>query len=942
MRLPELSKRPQGAERPSLAVANPGDLGLGAAARDMAEWEGERRRTQDLEEEVQRAHDEEAVKPLLDGLQTQYEARFAQDGAAWDGATPGFARGAMDGFEQMKAAVPTDDLTPGQRDALTRGLTAYGEAVGQRAISYESQRRGALAAEAAAARQATETGAFMARYMSEVATGRKEIDDSFDGSQADYSERVLAVHDAAAAQLIEEAPEALKPRVTAQLAQERLRLQATSMEVAARGQQAYVLSQARAAGDALVNAVLTAPSMYEGALAQVDQALAGVPAGARAAERTRLIGETTEAYVTALIRDGQQDQALSLLNGGALDARLDPSRKARLLDQATRKSEELDVGDWMARLRAEGLMDDNIASITATGEGVAGADPASIPGLTAREAAAYALRVEEAKRVHAATPGFGQMTEAEIAAHVEGLRPEPGTEGFAEAQQRFTLAQQAAAREIESRKDPAAWGLRQAPGLAETMAEIGQGGDAGRRAAGAYAVGQLTLQETAGIEAADRRIFSKTRAAEIVNRAETDPDPAHGLIGLGTTLHAFEPPAGADGTTITAAYNRQRMVINELKAAGADNADIAAAMDLADDPVRLGRYVAATRGRALESMDKSDRDDIGEAARTALAPYLRSFQGMPVSAALTAGRVEMTARLAAERIASRGGSVRDAAREAAEVVSGNYAFVGAQGWRMPAAVAARSYGGQRGEQLAQRGAGRVVATLSVNDGAGFYAPRREGLTEEQSRRRYADTVRTTGRWVTTPDDRGVVLMTPTLDGGWTPALNRGGAPVVQTWAQLIDAGRAGSGGISRDAPATVAPRGVRNNNPGNIEHRRDNRWQGQTGNDGRFARFATPEHGLRALAVDLRTKSRRGLDTVQEIISAWAPPNENDTGAYVAGVTRGLSQAFGRTIGANERLDMNDPRVVAALMAGIIRHENGQQPYAPELLRQAARRAIAR
>ncbi|HXQ99814.1 MAG TPA: structural protein, partial [Pseudomonas sp.] len=47
-------------------------------------------------------------------------------------------------------------------------------------------------------------------------------------------------------------------------------------------------------------------------------------------------------------------------------------------------------------------------------------------------------------------------------------------------------------------------------------------------------------------------------------------------------------------------------------------------------------------------------------------------------------------------------------------------------------------------------------------------------------------------------------------------------------------------------------RGVCNNNPGNIEYHPRNRWEGQLAPDPviekRFARFDTPENGIRALA----------------------------------------------------------------------------------------------
>lgn len=81
------------------------------------------------------------------------------------------------------------------------------------------------------------------------------------------------------------------------------------------------------------------------------------------------------------------------------------------------------------------------------------------------------------------------------------------------------------------------------------------------------------------------------------------------------------------------------------------------------------------------------------------------------------------------------------------------------------------------------------------------------------------------------------------------------------------------GGINRVSSTDVVDgtRGIRNNNPGNIEFNDNNSWQGQTGSDGRFAKFETPEHGIRALGRNLLSYGKQGYDTPAEIIGRWAP-----------------------------------------------------------------------
>lgn len=116
------------------------------------------------------------------------------------------------------------------------------------------------------------------------------------------------------------------------------------------------------------------------------------------------------------------------------------------------------------------------------------------------------------------------------------------------------------------------------------------------------------------------------------------------------------------------------------------------------------------------------------------------------------------------------------------------------------------------------------------------------------------------------------------------------------------------------------PRGIRNNNPGNIE-RDGTPWQGlavdQSG-DARFCVFASAPDGIRALARLLITyQDKHGLRSVRTILARYAPPAENDTGAYV----RSVAQAIG--IGPDDRLDVHTYAHMEPLVRAIIRHENG-------------------
>ena len=139
---------------------------------------------------------------------------------------------------------------------------------------------------------------------------------------------------------------------------------------------------------------------------------------------------------------------------------------------------------------------------------------------------------------------------------------------------------------------------------------------------------------------------------------------------------------------------------------------------------------------------------------------------------------------------------------------------------------------------------------------------------------------------------------------------------------------------------TTEPRGVRNNNPGNIDYNPANQWQGQLKRDPaiekRFARFDTPENGIRALGKLLLTYQRKhGLKTVKAIISRWAPSVENDTVAYVRAVEANTSSKPGAEV------DLAQPKVMSGFVKAIIHHENAGYSYPDAVLAEGVRRALA-
>lgn len=132
------------------------------------------------------------------------------------------------------------------------------------------------------------------------------------------------------------------------------------------------------------------------------------------------------------------------------------------------------------------------------------------------------------------------------------------------------------------------------------------------------------------------------------------------------------------------------------------------------------------------------------------------------------------------------------------------------------------------------------------------------------------------------------------------------------------------------------PRGIRNNNPGNIRLSMSTTWLGQVqGDDPSFCTFDTDAHGIRAIAKIIVNYERKDNETtVREMINRWAPPAENDTSAYVDAVASGVG------VGADDTIDVTNPTTLASIVTAIIQHENGQQPYEEDLILTSVQEAL--
>ncbi|MCM6996545.1 hypothetical protein M8N42_02780 [Enterobacter asburiae] len=116
-----------------------------------------------------------------------------------------------------------------------------------------------------------------------------------------------------------------------------------------------------------------------------------------------------------------------------------------------------------------------------------------------------------------------------------------------------------------------------------------------------------------------------------------------------------------------------------------------------------------------------------------------------------------------------------------------------------------------------------------------------------------------------------------------------------------------------------APRGIRNNNPGNLNYAGQQGATMEGGEGGRFAVFESMQHGVAALYKQLQLYFKRGINTLSSIVKTYAPASDNNNvDAYISALTKATGK------GANEVLDSGDTATIARLMKGIVDHENGK------------------
>lgn len=128
------------------------------------------------------------------------------------------------------------------------------------------------------------------------------------------------------------------------------------------------------------------------------------------------------------------------------------------------------------------------------------------------------------------------------------------------------------------------------------------------------------------------------------------------------------------------------------------------------------------------------------------------------------------------------------------------------------------------------------------------------------------------------------------------------------------------------------PRGIRNNNPGNIILT-NIPWEGKIptsqNTDGEYEQFTNIIYGIRAMIKNLYSYRDRGLDTITRIVSTWAPDDAATVNNYIAFVSENTR------VNPENRFPLDNMDAFYKLVASMAYFENGRPAVSPSQFEKA-------
>lgn len=718
-------------------------------------------------DDQRKAADDEVAGREVEAAQQAYGLDAGLRAEAYDGRDPGYAARELSAFDaHMAPILAREDLPDGVRDSLTRKTRDLRTRIGSQAIAVEVQTRGRRsAADRDAADQAAAVRSLMI-FQAEFDALHDERRQTWDGASGGYADGVMADFSATSERVLASVPPNVAERLRPLLQSKQVSLQATAMAAEDEGRDAGTLTTVSQGLQALIGRTRRDPSLAVNFDAEVAPILAAAPAALRSKLELQTRQAVMGAALTTRIERGEYDAVQTEIDQGAYDW-MDPGQIERARDAVKSAKANGVIEDAQKAADLEAAIPADLRNI------LTGAEPDAALVVQARLIGGDALAVKvetDQKAALAVRPLMARlraMTPDQAQAELERLQ---GSATDAIGARSLELAGAMIQQDRQLRADPAAWAATPVgPGdkAAEEVRDRWRAFTAAPSAetAQAYARASLTVQTQGNIPSRQHRVLDSGTAEAWVHSLDADGAPADALAALGQRAALFG--------------GLQPAVLRELQQAGLKSADLGALT--AYSGAKLDLYV---RGRNIAPNtavpEKSTRDELDAGLREAMTPYLTALgsqRGGPAAAE--------AAKVLAYGMVQRGATVEDAVRTATGPMVDAYEFVDT--WALPKAAGVEV-------RPVRDGARETVRTLIAQDGEGLYAPPSPTRTPAQSRRLYADMVRSSATWRNLADDSGVELVLPDGSGRMVRVRDAAGRGVTRTWTQLSRVRRSGPSG----------------------------------------------------------------------------------------------------------------------------------------------------
>lgn len=425
-----------------------------------------------------------------------------------------------------KPIVQTLPETPLQ---LRRDGTIYGEAYDRAAMaSYAWRMQAGLSSAMQAAYEANQDdpGALaeaLAKVQDEFLQDQNladpEVREAFSKTFVERSEAYLRSARAKAEQAMREEERAA---TFEGMAAQRLEVERQSVALGANPEGDRIIerevTRAGRAIDAAVAAGTLSPA--EGARQKDELATTAALARARGVYEALGTAEEKEQFATALLEDWKEGKGpLSKLPYAKVKA-LSTTLWNEARAEVNRKTAEQRVE--AARLRAR--INDDLASMEATGRGLEDIDPKQVDELLGPGAIdEWQAKREVASRLWGATAGMETETPDQISARLATLEPKPGTEGFRDQEQIFQAATRKADAVLKARADdPAAAAEAAFPDVAQLASDADPQDPASVQA---VVAARLQAQDALGLDEFARKPLKKAEALALARPVTMQHDP---------------------------------------------------------------------------------------------------------------------------------------------------------------------------------------------------------------------------------------------------------------------------------------------------------------------------------------------------------------------------------------------------------------------------------